>query len=93
MKIMSDKAGLCENWWKPLWFHLMQTDHNLSVNLCFDQPMTFEIWGTKVESPHKWCKRLKFLDSDFAKKALQSTFAIWFMPMWMNKNVCFKLAL
>ena len=29
MKIMSEKAGFYENWWKSLWFHLMQTDHNL----------------------------------------------------------------
>ena len=29
MKIMSEKAGFYENWWKSLLFHLMQTDHNL----------------------------------------------------------------
>ena len=65
-----------ENLWKSLWFHLMQTDHNLCQNLCFDQFLTFTIWGTKVESPPKWYKRLKFLDSDSDKKALWSTFAI-----------------
>ena len=35
--------------------------------------LTFKIWGTKVESPPKWYKRLKFLDSDSNKKALLST--------------------
>ena len=92
MKIMSEKAGLHENWWKSLWFHLMQTDHTLGLNLCFDQSLTFAIPGTKEESP-KWYKRLKFLDSDSDKKALWSTIAIWFVLMWVNKNVCIKLAL
>ena len=32
-----------------------------------------QIWGTKIESPPKWYKRLKFLDSDSDKKALWST--------------------
>ena len=73
MKIMSEKAGFYENLWKSLWFHFMQTDHNLCQNLCLDQFLTFTIWGTKVESPPKWYKRLKFLDSDSDKKALWST--------------------
>ena len=30
---------------------------------------------SKVESPPKWYKKLKFLDSDSDKKALQSTFS------------------
>ena len=51
----------------------MQTDHNLCLNLCFDQSLTFAIQGTKVESPPKCYKRLKFLDSYSDKKALQST--------------------
>ena len=59
MKIMSEKAGFYENLWKSLWFHFMQTDHNLCQNLCLDQFLTFTIWGTKVESPPKWYKRLK----------------------------------
>ena len=93
MKIMSGRAGFHENWWKSLWFHLMQIDHNLCQNLCFDQFLTFTLCGTKVESPSKWYKRLKFLDSDSDKKTLQSTFAISFVLMWMSKNLCFKLAL
>ena len=28
----------------------MQTDHNLCLNLCFDQSLTFAIQGTYVES-------------------------------------------
>ena len=32
----------------------MQTDHNLCLNLCFDQPLTFAIQETNVESPPKW---------------------------------------
>ena len=85
MKIMSEKAGFYENLWKSLWFHFMQTDHNLCQNLC--------LWETKVKSPPKWYKRLKFLDSDSDKKAWQSTFAISLVLMWMSKNLCFKLAL
>ena len=73
MKITSEKAGFHENWWKSLWFHLMQTDHNLCKKSLLDQFLTFKIWGTKAESPPKWYKRLKFLDSDPDKKALQST--------------------
>ena len=90
MKIISEKAGLHENWWKSFWFLLMQTDHNLCLNLCFDQFLTFEIQGTNVESSSKWYKRLKFLDSYSDKKALQSAFSIWFMLMWVSKNSCFK---
>ena len=45
---------------------------SLSKSL-LDQFLTFKIWGTKVESPPKWYKRLKFLDSDSNKKALWST--------------------
>ena len=85
---MSEKAGIYENLWKSLWFHFMQTDHNLCQNLCLDQFLTFTIWGTKVESPPKWYKRLKFLDSDSDKKAWQSTFAISLGLMWMSKNLC-----
>ena len=66
----------------------MQTDHNLCQNLCLDQFLTFTIWETKVESPPKWYKRLKFLDSDSDKKAWQSTFAISLVLMWMSKNLC-----
>ena len=33
------------------------------------------------------------IDSDSDKKALRSTFAIWFMHMLMKKNLRFKLAL
>ena len=93
MKIMSEKAGLHENWWKSLWFHLMQTDRTLGLNLGFDQSLTFAILGTKVESSPKWYKRLKFLDSDSDKKAFLSTIVIWFVLMWVNENVCIKLAL
>ena len=63
----------------------MQTDHNLCQNLCLDQFLTFTIWGTKVESPPKWYKRLKFLDSDSDKKAWQSTFAI-FISAYVNEQ-------
>ena len=90
MKIISEKAGLHENWWKSFWFLLMQTDHNLCLNLCFDQSLAFEIQGTNVESSPKWYKRPKFLDSYSDKKALQSAFSIWFMLMWVSKNSCFK---
>ena len=45
---------------------------SLSKSL-LDQFLTFKIWGTKVESPPKWYKRLKFLDSDSDKKALMSS--------------------
>ena len=92
MKIASEKAGFYENLWKSLWFHLIQTDHNLCQNLCFGQFLTLTTRGTKVESP-KWYKRLKFLDSDSDKKALLSTFAISSVLIWMSKNLCFKLAL
>ena len=92
MKIMSEKAGLHENWWKSLWFCPMQTDHNLCQNLCYDESLTFAIWGKKVESTPKWYLRLKFLDSDSDKEAIWSTFAIWLVLMWMNKNEFFKLA-
>ena len=91
MEIMSEKAGFHENWWKSLWFHLIQTDHNLCLNLCFDQFLTFTIWGTKEYSPSKRYKRLKFLGSDSDKKASQST--ISFVLMSMSKNLCFKLVL
>ena len=57
----------------------MQTDHNLCLNLCFDQFLKLVIWGTEVESPPKWWKRLKIQEFDSDKKALQSTSAIWFM--------------
>ena len=89
MKIMSEKAGFYENLWKSLWFHFMQTDHNLCQNLCLDQFLTFTIWGTKVESPPKWYKRLKFLDSDSDKKAWQSTFAISLVCEWAKIYVEF----
>ena len=55
----------------------MQTNHNLCLNLCFDQLLTFAIRGTKVESlPKAGTKDLNFIDSDSDKKALQSTFLI-----------------
>ena len=79
-------VGLHENWWKSFWFCFTQTDHNLCLNLCFEQPLTFAIQESKVESPPKWYPRLKFLDTDSDKKALQCTFAIWFVLMWMSKN-------
>ena len=88
-------AGLHENLCKSFLFHFMETDHNLCLNLlflCFDQSLTFAILETKVESPLKWYKRLICPDSDSHKKALQSTFVIWFMLMWMSENLCFKLA-
>ena len=87
-------AGLHENLWKSLWFHLLETYLNLCLNLlffCFDQSLTFVIQETKVESPLKWYKILICPDSDSHKKALQSTFVIWFMLMWMSKYLCFKL--
>ena len=45
----------------------------------------------KRESPLKWYKRLICPDSDSHKKALQSTFVIWFMLMCMSEYLCFKL--
>ena len=87
-------AGLHENLWKSLWFHLLETYLNLCLNLlffCFDQSLTFAIQETKVESPLKWYKRLECPDSDSHKRALQSTFVIWFMLMWMSEYLCFKL--
>ena len=48
IKIMSQKPGLHENWWKSLQFHLMKTDHDLCLNLCLDQSLIFAIRGTKV---------------------------------------------
>ena len=68
--------------------------HNLCLNLlffCFDQSLTFAIQETKVESPLKWYKRPTCPNSDSHKKALQSTFVIWFMFMWMSEYLCFKL--
>ena len=55
---------------------LISPHANLSQSLSkslLDQFLTFKIWGTRVESPPKWYKRLKFLDSEPDKKALRST--------------------
>ena len=87
-------AGLHENLWKSLWFHLVETYLNLFLNLlffCFDHSLTFAIQETKVESPLKWYKRLICPDSDSHKKALRSTFVIWFMLMCMSEYLSFRL--
>ena len=36
----------------------MQTDYNLCLHLCFDQSLKIAIWGTKVESPPIWYKKI-----------------------------------
>ena len=77
---------ICE---KSFWFNLMETDHNLCLNLlffCFDQSLTFAVQENKVESPLKWYKRLICPDSDSHKKALQSTFVIWFDHAYVNEQ-------
>ena len=60
MKLMSEKAGLHENWWKSFWFHLMQTDHNLCLNPCFNQSLTFAIWELKWTLFQNGTKDLNF---------------------------------
>ena len=62
-----------------------ETGHNLCLNLCFDQFLTIAIQETKVESLPKGTKGFNFIDSHSDKKALQSTFVIWFVLVWMSK--------
>ena len=77
-------AGLHENLWKSLWFHLVETYLNLCLNLlffCFDQSLTFAIQETKVESPLNGTKDLYVQILTLIRKHCNP-------PLWFDSCLC-----
>ena len=90
---MSEKAELHENWWNHSDFTSCKVTIIFVEIYALINPWHLQFWELKCNLLQNGTKDLKFLDSDSDKKALQSTFAIWLVLMWMNKNLCIKLAL